>query len=96
MFCQGRFLHNFKGRCFVKVGFCIVLKVGVLSRWVFAGIFIRIIFFVISLLVLSHFHVKPFLDVVELGCVKVAVGVLTIFLFVFLLLRIELEITCKL
>ena len=25
-----------KGGCFVKVGFCNILKVGVLLRWVFA------------------------------------------------------------
>ena len=36
VFCQGGFLQHFKGRCFVKVGFCNTLKVGFLSRWVFA------------------------------------------------------------
>ena len=32
----GRCLKFFKGGCFVKVGFCNILKVGFLSRWVFA------------------------------------------------------------
>ena len=35
------------------------------------------------MLLLIHFHVKSVLDVVEFGCVKVAVRVVTIFLFVF-------------
>ena len=35
------------------------------------------------MLLLIHFHVKSVLDVVELGCVKAAVRVVTIFLFVF-------------
>ena len=35
------------------------------------------------MLLLSHFHVKSLLDVVELACVKVAVRVVTIFLLFF-------------
>ena len=39
----GRCLQFVEGGCFVKVGFCNILKVGVLSRWVFS-IYLRSVF----------------------------------------------------